>query len=337
MKPSLVFIPLLLVFFHHASSFSLSGQQDRYAGRCIGAIINCEYDTAFSIADSVMAADSADPLAPLLRLTAIGIRDVDFDTLLDSGDFFRTYRTAGERISAYEKTNGVSSYSKMLSGFCKSFHSVYYLREKSYFAAMRNGFKALSLLDESYSIDTTNTDPYFLLGLYEYAKGELKRRLWWVLFWYPGSKKEGIARLWSCVGNGHLTVHAALFALADIYAREKKPGDCAPVIERLARDFPKSRFTLWAKAKYFESRRFYYEAGLAYELLAASYAAEPAGGYNALLTRNLQAHLLLQSGQKKDAADSCRAILRETVSGRKSEVYNDTKKLLRRINDDESE
>jgi hypothetical protein len=46
--------------------------------------------------------------------------------------------------------------------------------------------------------------------------------------------------------------------------------------------------------------------------------------------------MLLQSGQRKDAADSCRAILRETVSGRKTEIYNDTKKLLRRINDGES-
>jgi hypothetical protein len=337
MKPSLIFILSLLFFFHHASSFSLPGQQDGYAGRCIGAIINGEYDTAFSIVDSVMAADTADPLAPILRLTAIGIRDIDCDTLLDSADFFRTYRTAEERIAAHEKANGVSSYSKMLAGFCKGFQSAYYLRENLYFTAMRNGFKALNLLDESYLLDSTNTDPLFLLGLYEYAKGELKRRLWWILFWYPGSKKTGIARLWSCVNNGHLTAEAALFALADIYAREKKPDACAPVIERLTRDFPKSRFTLWAKAKHFESRRLYYEAGLTYELLAASYAAEPTGGFNALFTRNLQAHMLLQSGQRKDAADSCRALLRETVSGKKTEVYNDTKKLLRRINDGESE
>ena len=281
-----------------------------------------------------MTADSRDPLAPLLYLAAIGIRDVDFDTTLDTAGFFRMYRTAENRITDYEKTNGPSSYSKMLAGFCKGIYSAFYLREKSYLAALKSGFKSLDLLGESHRLDTTNVEPFFLLGLYEYAKGELKRRLWWVLFWYPGSKKDGIARLWSSTENGFLTSEASLFALIDIYVRENKPDNCAPIVERVEQNFPKSRFTLWAKAKYLASRRLFYEAGLAYELLSESYAAEPAGKYNAFVTRNLQAHMLVQSGQKKDAADSCRAILRETVSERTKPIYDDTRKLLKHINED---
>jgi hypothetical protein len=328
----LFFIPALFSF---ASPLPLSDGQQQYIRECVKSIINGDYDSALAVADSLMRADTADPLAPLLRLTAIGVRDIDFDSLLDSAEFLRTYRTAEKRTLDYEKTNGASSYTKTISGFCRGFHAAFYLREKSYFAAMRNGFSSLDLLEESYRLDSSNADPLFLLGLSEYAKGELKHRLWWVLFWYPGSKKTGIERLRTCMTKGHFAASAAAFALADIYVREKRPDECAPLVESLSRDFPKSRFTLWAKAKYLESRRLFYEAGQAYELLAASYGATPAGRYNAYLTRSLQAQMLLKAGQNRDAADSCRALLRQIPVGREIQVYHDTKKLLERINERE--
>lgn len=325
-------------FFSPRIGIFLSEFQLQYAGRGISAILDCRYDLALAITDSVINADSADALAPILRLTAIGLRNVDFDTLLDTAAFFSTYRLAENRIAACEKAQGgPSSYSEMLFGFCKGFNAAFYLREKSYFTAMRNGFKALSLLDESRRLDTTNVEPLFLLGLYEYAKSELRRRLWWVLFWYPGSKKNGIARLWTCSKNGVLTGEAAIFGLADIYVRENKPGDCAPLMERLERDFPRSRFTLWAKAKYLESRRLFYEASLSYELLAESYSAELYGKFNALVARNLEAHMLFKSGQKKDAIDSCRAILHEPSDEKTAPILKDTKKLLKLINDEDDQ
>ncbi|MBN2189501.1 MAG: hypothetical protein JW699_08600 [Chitinispirillaceae bacterium] len=332
-----LFKPLLLIPLLCGSTpaLTLSPGQQQHTERCIRAIINGEYDSAFAIADSAMLADTADPLASLLSLTAAGVRDIDFDSVLDSAAFFRAYRETERRIAVYEKVNGVSSYTKTLAGFCRGFLAASLLRESSYFAAMRNGLQSLGLLEEAYRLDRSNADPLFLLGLYEYAKGELKRRLRFVLFWYPGSKKTGIERLTYCMDNGHFAASPAAYALAEIYVREKMPLECGRLVERLAREFPESRFTMWAQAKYFESWRLFYEAGLMYELLAVSYAAERAGRYNSFLMRNLQAHMLLRAGQKKEAADSCRSILRETPAGREIPVYHDTKKLLRRIDDGE--
>jgi hypothetical protein len=335
MKHAFLTVLFVLVFLHPVSAISPSERQQSYAGRCINAIISCDYPSAFSIVDSVIGIDTVDQLAPLLRLAAIGIRDVDFDTLLDTADFFRTFRMAEERIAAVEMASGTSSYSKMLLGFCKGFHAVYYLRQKSYYTAMRNGFKALDLLDESHRLDTANVDPFFLLGLYDYAKGELKRRMWGILFWYPGSKKNGIARLMTCANSGYLTAGAALMALADVYIRENRLEDCTPVMERLEKLFPHSRFMLWEKAKYCESRRLFYEASLVYDLLAVSYGADSAGHYNSLVTRNLQAHMLFKSSQLKDARECCTAILREHVNQRNKVIFKDTEKLLEQINDDE--
>jgi hypothetical protein len=328
---------LIAIFaaFYNVPACSIPEPQQGYAYRCIDAIINGDYDSAFSITDSAMAADSCDPLAPLLRLAATGIRDVDFDTLFDSAAFSHLYHSAGQRIDAYETTAAPSSYTKMLRGFCKGVFSAYLLRRTSYFAAVKSGFQALNLLDESHRLDTANVDPLFLLGLYDYAKGELKRRLWGALFWYPGSKKNGIARLQTCAARACLTSGAALMCLADIYTREEKPDACAPLMERLEQRFPKSRFMLWEKAKHLESRRLYYEAANVYELLSLSYAADSAGKFGALQTRYLQAHMLFKAAQKKEAVECCNVILRENVTARNKVIYKDTEKLLKRINDDE--
>jgi hypothetical protein len=309
-------------------AFSLPDAQSSYSGRCIQAILNCSYSDAIKTADSAAAADSTDPLAPVIRLAAIGVQDVDFDMLVDSAAFFNAYRIAETRIHAFELRHGESSYSKLLLGICKALHSSFYLHLQSYYSALQNGFSALDLLSDAYKADSTNGDALLFLGLYDYARGELKKRLWWVLFWYPGSKTRGIARLEHCEKNGQLTQPAALFALAEIYIREDKPDLCAPVIARLERDFPKSRFVLWEKAKYLESRRLYYEAALTYELLASSYDAQRPGEHNALVTRNLQAHQLVRAGQKKDAAEVCRMILSSASCKQNKAICKDTQKML---------
>jgi hypothetical protein len=323
-------IPTLLIFsfYQLASGYALPENQARYADRCLTNILNGRYDSSIAIVDSVIAADTADPLAPVLRLAAIGVQDVDFDTLLDSGAFFRSYRLAESKIARYENRSGVSSYSLMLKGICKALHSSFYLRIQSYYSALRNGFTALDLLKESYERDSSNADALLFLGLYDYARGELKKRLWWVLFWYSGSKDRGIERLLYCEKNGRLTSHAALFGLAEIYTRENKIAEGAPLIERLGRDFPHSRFMLWERAKHFEARRLYYEASLAYDALASSYETDPRGTKSAVTTRNLQAHALVLSGQKKDAAQICRDLLSRPACRGNKVIFKDTKKLL---------
>jgi hypothetical protein len=302
-----------------------------YAAACITAILDCRYDIALSIIDSAGAADKNDPLAPLLRLTVSGIRDVDFDTLIDSSDFFRTYRLTETLISRYERENGISSYSRMLAGLSKAIHSSFHLRLGAYYAAMQNGFAALDLLEESIHLDSANADPLFMLGLYDYARGELKKRLWWVMFWYSGSKERGISRLWDCNKMGLLTSKASLFALGEIYIREKKPEEFRKIIALLEHDFSQSRFFLWQKIRYLESQRMFYEASLACILLDDSYAKTKYGEFNALVARNTRAHLLVRAGQKKEAELVCRQILKTPQDKRKKTIFKDTEKLLRSL------
>lgn len=320
----------LLSCYALSEAYSIPESQNRFADICVKEIINCHYSEALRLADSAALADLEDPLAPIIRLTAIGVRDVDLDTLLDSTGFLNAYETAIRRVAQYEKQHGVSSYTTMLTGFCKGLHASFYLRLESYFAAMQTGFDALKLLDRAYALDTSNADALLFLGLYDYARGELKKKLWWVLFWYPGSKERGIRRLRTCGINGRLTSTAAYLALADISIRDKKPGECVSILNRLEKDFPLSRFVLWAKAKYLESSSNYHEAASVFGLLAASYAAETAGNYSELSTRSLQAQMLFRAGRARDAAIICRSVLQRAHGNRNKLIFKETEKLLRR-------
>jgi tetratricopeptide (TPR) repeat protein len=302
-----------------------------YAVPCMTAILNCRYDAAFAIIDSAAQVDKKDPLAPLLRLTALGIRIVDFDSTIDTAYFFRTHQLTQTTIEQFERDRGVSGYSKMLSGICKGIYSAFYLRRGSYYIALQNGFETLDLLNEAVRLDSSLIDPLFLLGLYDYARGEMKKRLWWIMFWYPGSKDRGITRLWTCRKQGVLTGTAALFTLSEIYLRENNTEESMNIMNLLEKDFSKSRFFLWQKTKYLESKRLFYEASLACELLADSYAHEPYGNYNVIFSQNQRAHLLVKSGQKKEALEVCRQILNTAPTKRNKVILKDTEKLLRSL------
>lgn len=330
-------IPAAVLFCHSFSqAYFIPENQKLFAQYCVNEILSGHYAGTLHLADSAALADKDDPLAPIIRLIAIGVRDVDLDTLLDSSGFFQSYQTAVSRIALYEKQHGVSSYTLMLLGFCKGLHASFYLRLESYIAAMQTGFDALKLLDDAYKLDSTNTDALLFLGLYDYARGELKKKLWWVLFWYPGSKERGIMRLRKCSETGMLASTASFLALVDIYVREKKPSECLSIIKQLEKNSSQSRFTLWATAKYFESSKKYYEAALSFELLSLSYSSEPAGTYNSLITKNRQAHMLYLAGRKKEASALCLTILQRAQSKRNKLIYKDTDKLSRQINGSDS-
>jgi hypothetical protein len=336
MKQCLLILIAILIFNTFVEAYCIPENQKSFAKNCISEILNCRYNEALRLADSASQANKEDPLAPILRLIAIGVRDVDFDTVTDSAGFFHAYENAVKLTGLYEKQHGESSYTTMLLGFCKGLNASFYLRLDSYFDAMQTGFDALRLLDDSYALDTSNADALLFPGLYDYAKGELKKKLWWVLFWYQGSKAEGIERLWKCANYGQLTSTASLLALVDIHVRDKNPVECLPIVNRLEKECPKSRFTLWAKAKYLESCPQYIEAAEVFAQLAISYAADPAGSHGELETRNRQAHMLFLAGHAKEAAEICRAIVPRALGKRNKLIYKDTNNLLRQINDHEN-
>jgi len=236
------------------------------------------------------------------------MRDLDYDRLLDTAAFLESYRITVKSIAEYEKARGRSSYSMTLAGFANATHAAFYMRQSRYFAAIGTGLDAIRGLNEAQKMDSTNYDVEFFLGLYDYAKAELRKRLWMVLFWYGGDKQEGIARLKDCVEKSEMAGPAAKLSLADIYIQEKEYTKARATIDELLADYPKSRFILWTDAKYFFSREEFVEAAKRYGQLADSYAKTRYGTFNSLATRWRQIETLRKAGKDDEARKTARTM-----------------------------
>lgn len=331
-----VVIFIFSMVFSVCGAFSLPEYLRVPSKRIVTNIIKCNFTIAFNICDSLIELYPNDPMPHLLKLTSMGMRDVDCEQTFDSAGFIATFQRTSSLINDYKKNNGVSSYILSLDGFSKAMHAAFFLRKKAYFDVLHNGLDAIKLLSEAKELDPTNTDVDFFLGLYDYGKAELKKKLWWVIFWYPGSKADGIRQLTECSKSGFLTSTAAKLSLSDIYLEEKKPEISASIVSKLEGEYKDSRFVLWAKAKYLESKKQYDSTALVYERLSEFYALIPEGKHNFLFTRNRMAHMLKLSGKKEDAAEICRALLNDKQVNKYRDIKNDTRKLLENIDEGNS-
>lgn len=312
-------------------AFSFPEESDSYRGLVIEQIINSQFNEALLICDSLIRQNPSDPLPSVLKLAVIGMRDVDFEKVLDSTGFISSYNKSLDLVTEYQKQAGISSYSKTLEGLCKAIHATFYLRTKAYVPSLQNGFNALKLLQEAKDLDSSNAEADFFLGLYDYARAELRSKLWWILFWYPGNRENGIRKLENCSRSAELTGTAAKLSLCDIYTEEKKPERSLHLIKELEKRYPQSRFVLWSKAKYYEAIQDYSLAAAAYEKLSDSYALVPEGEYNSAVTRNKLAHMLVMNGEKEKASRICEKLLCDKTVINDKTMRKDTERLLERI------
>jgi tetratricopeptide (TPR) repeat protein len=328
---------LVVALMAPVSARLLEGDHARLTARVVDDIIDCRFTRAIATAESLSRADTLDPLGPLLHLLALGLRDVDSDRLLDSSAFLGTYAATMSRVERHERAHGRTSYSLTVAGIANTAHASFFLRQKQYFAAIGTGRDGLELLEGARELDTTNLEPDFFLGLYDYARGELKKRLWMVLFWYPGNKDRGIARLTACMNRAQLTATGAKMALADIYVKEEEFAKARALIDELRRSHPESRFVLWSRAKYHDAREEHEQAAEVYGRLAASYEQYPDGRYNGLVTRLKQVEALRSAGQRRKAL----VVARETIETncsvqeeRCGDVCEEIESMSRRLADD---
>jgi tetratricopeptide (TPR) repeat protein len=322
----------VLFFVFTAVSFQISTKDSVFSQNVTDLILQCQFDSANNLIDTYRKNDGRNPLPPVLKLAVLGMRDVDLEMTVDSLLFMNTYALANATVLEFEKINGKSDYSRMLVGFTKAIHSSFYLRRKMYMSAMQNGIDAMKVLREAKQIDSTNTEVDFFLGLYDYAKAELRSRLWWVMFWYPGGKKEGIAKLENCTKTAFIVGNAALITLSNIYTDEKKTDKAIVIIQHLDSLYPSSRFVSWAKVKYFEKLKMYTNAAEEYNKLSLHYSSVKNGQYNSFLTKKKEAVMYYEDGQKEKVKAICKSILSDPKLTNK-DIRKDTKRLLEKVNE----
>ena len=320
---------LLLFISLPLFGFSLPTQKQEFTQHIVDYIINNHYDSAFSIIDDA-SNNQKDPLFDVFKLVTIGLRDVDFEKTIDSAFFLTTFKKSISSISNWENVHGASSYSHMLSGMSMLIHASFFLKQKKYFSSMQNVFDALDLLKEAQKADSTNYEIDLFLGLYEYARAELRSRLWWVLFWYPGNRQNGINRVVRSAQKAIVIDEAAKLSLCDIYIQEKQYEKAKQYLTQLKKKYPSSRFVLWAEVKYFEAEKDYESAASVYSHLASQYKIEEMGEYNYIFTKYKQAEMLYRADKLHEVQDICDNLLKNNNVTNYKKLKRDINKLAER-------
>jgi hypothetical protein len=311
---------LVLLFAIPGRSLTVDAPLKATARQAIGQMIGSDYPAAFRLADSLVKADPDEPMGHVLRLLTFGLRMIDYDEFLDSAGFLSTYSQAITSLNAYERRHGPSSYSLTMAGFAKAIHASFYLQQKRYLSALNTGMDALKLLDEAKTSDAANVDVDFFLGMYDYARAELRRKLWMVMFWYPGDKQQGRKRLEACGRDAEIAGDAARLALIDIYIQEERFAQAVELIAGMRQRYPQSRFVAWGQARYCLARKEFDAAAARFNQLALSYEADRLAGFNALTTRRQQIECLLKSGRSQEARQIGAAVLSRAAPQRRREI-----------------
>jgi hypothetical protein len=314
--------------------FSLPIERRQAATAAIEKIIASDYSGAIALCDSVIKADREDPMGLMLRLSAVGLHDLDIDSATDSLDFYGTFKKTEASLFNYEKKYGVSSYSCTVKGFAKAIAAAYNLWQKKYIAGLDMGFDALSALREAKRLDNTNTDVDFFLGLYTYARADLKRSFWWAFFWYSGDKNEGIRSIRACSRSAQFTRLAANLLLAEIYYRENRITESVAITSSLLAAYPASRFTLWACAKRGEAAQSFAAAAASYQVLADAYEGIARARRNSFVTRSKAAHMYFSASDTLEARVACEKILamkKGHCDGFCRQTCDDAEKLLAKM------
>ncbi len=298
--------------------FTLPPEQKQAANTAIERMVASDYSGALSLCDSMIRLDASDPLGWMLRLSAIGLHDLDLDSATDSLNFAGAFKKTGDVLFEYERNHGVSSYSLTVKGFARAIAAAYNIWRKKYFTGLDLGLDALAKLQQAKRLDSTNFDVDFFLGLYTYARADLKKTFWWAFFWYSGDKETGIRSIRSCSRNAQFSCLAATLLLGEVTFREKQFEESDSITAGLLRAYPGSRLVLWTCAKRGEAIHSFGQAAESYRMLADAYDSIPRARRNALFTRNRAAHLYFSAGATEQARLAC-----EKVTARKRHPCDD--------------
>jgi hypothetical protein len=258
------------------------------------------------------------------------MRHLDYDDTSDSNFFETTYETTQLLFKKYEKKLGRTSYLLTAHGFSCFIAAAYKMHHNEYFEGIKLGFEAISFCREAKKIDSANTDIDLILGLYSYARAELKRRFWGIFFWYPGDKRTGIQAIMRASETGQFSSLAAQAALLEINIREAHYERASAGIYQLTARYPHSRFLMWSKAKLYEAQKLHAGSADAYSQLANAYETIPSAARNYHQTLFFEAQSYYWEGDSNNAEFACNKLL-ETCPQNPTDQCTEAKKILAKI------
>lgn len=260
----LLFLLQGLTLGHAASLLGPELDEQRAAG--FNALFNMKYDEAISHFEAMRNAAPDEPAGDLYEANAIwlkylaSLRRLQSNVYNRNNAFFddKANDAVDPKVDAEFQEHlerGIELAEHLLDANKKSKKGLYYLGvgkniqagyeatvKRSFFSALRNGSKGVSLHRDLLEIDPSFTDAYLAVGMYEYVVGSLPLAVKIVVFFggVHGSKKDGLKMLETVAEKGDYGKHEARTLLVMLYDREKRFEDSLRILDQLTVSFPEN-------------------------------------------------------------------------------------------------
>jgi tetratricopeptide (TPR) repeat protein len=141
------------------------------------------------------------------------------------------------------KTNPKDMESLYALSVCYGLQANYeFLVEKAWTAALRDATSSRKFSDRVIELDPGFVDTYLVQGLHNYVVGSLPLYARWLGFLagFHGDRQKGIQEVQRVAEHGVLNKYDARVLLAAIFRRERRPTDALPLLNDLAKTFPRN-------------------------------------------------------------------------------------------------
>ncbi len=139
-------------------------------------------------------------------------------------------------------------------------------RQGQYVAAISNGLKSVSYLNESLEKDSTLYSAYLGIGVYKYWRYSRLDFISWLPF-IPDDRDEGIVMINMAIANDSLSKYIAMHQLIYILLDYGKFDEALVFAEIVVEKYSRSQFMWWANAHAYFKKGSYREAEKSYEKL----------------------------------------------------------------------
>lgn len=241
---------------------ALEGELDRRRSEGFAALYSLEYAKARSAFDEFVRLAPDRPQGYLFRATTVWLKSLFDQRLLSTSlysrdDFYaqkeKTVDPVVDKLFRADLKRAIELADARVKANPKDIESLYYLgaahgalggyeatMARAFFAALRNGSKAVDLHEKVLKLDPTFADAYLTIGLYHYVVGSLPFavKIAAAVGGVRGSKRDGLAEIERAAKSGARVGDDARVMLVGLYAREGRLDDSIAMLRAVKAKFP---------------------------------------------------------------------------------------------------
>lgn len=276
------------------TGLSLERELDRQRSAGFLALYSLEYVAAQRAFDEFVRLAPERPQGYLFRATTVWLKSLFDQRLLSTSlysrdDYYaqkeKTVDPVVDKLFRTDLKRAIELAEARVKSNPKDVESLYYLgaahgalggyeatMARAFFAALRNGSKAVDLHEKVLKLDPKFADAYLTIGLYHYVVGSLPFavKIAAAVGGVRGSKRDGLSEIERAARQGERVSDDARVMLVGLYAREGRLDDSIGILRELKAKYAVNYIVALEEANALVKLKRYDESYAAFATLADS-------------------------------------------------------------------